>query len=113
MSKKNKLKFMNAIADALTAAGFEVEQPRADCDYLDVWGYESLPGRKRRRKCFEEINGFIYEHNGHMCSYWSTNQTYDAEDDDIEVLESRNDSLTGIGSLIAHLSVQPLKRKAA
>lgn len=110
MSTKGKLKHLNAIADALTAAGYEVEQPKADNDFLDVWGYEDVEGSKRRRKCFEEIYCSVFDVHGLSVSYWTTNQTYDAQAESIEVEETHN-GLRGVDDLIASLSVQPLKRK--
>lgn len=106
------LKHLNKIADALIKAGYEVEQPRKDCDYLDVWGFESPKGSKQRRRCFEEIYCVVFEIGDCCVSYWTTNKTHDGKLDNIEIEQSPI-GLGGIDNLIASLSVQPLKRKAS
>lgn len=110
MKKKKELRHLNAIADALIQAGYEVEEPSPHNDLLDVWGYEQTNG-KRRRRCFEEIYCTVIETNGLFVSYWTTNKTYDGQLDNIEIIENHNGTLSGINQLIDSLSVERLKRK--
>jgi hypothetical protein len=109
---ETQLKHLQAIADALIAHGYEVEEPFRDYDLLDVWGFENRVGSKRRRKCFEEIYCTIIEVNGLCVSYWTTSSTYDSQDSSIEIEETHN-GLRGINELIHALSVQPIKKRKA
>lgn len=102
------LDHLDSIADALIAAGFKVDKPRANCEYLDVWGYETVDGV--RRKCFEEISCCIFDVDGAKVSFWTTNKIYDAQDSSIEVFQGSN-GLVGIADLIASLSVKPLVKR--
>lgn len=107
-------KHLEAIADALIEAGYDVQKVPKDCDLLDVWGFVRAPGSKRRSKCFEEIYCVhLSTDNGVSASYWSTNQTYDTDGVDIEVLQD-DDGLRGVDDLIAALSIRPIRtRKCA
>jgi hypothetical protein len=106
-----KLKYMNAVADHLISLGYEVETPDENNDLIDVWGFTSVKGHKRRRRCFVEIylHAFSEMDNG-LYGIWGQ-----GESDDEELFLS-SDPAYGLDTRFFPLSIldglEPLTRKA-
>lgn len=79
---KQRLKYLNAVANYLIGLGYHVEKPHHDDDYLNVWG------TVKRRRCFQQIDVFMYEcRNG----YGGINGVWHQGDHDgVEVFYSNN-----------------------
>jgi hypothetical protein len=61
---KQKLKYLNAVANHLIECGYHVEEPTHEHDLLDVWGTSG------GRKCFVEVCVTMYRCDGGINGIW-------------------------------------------
>lgn len=98
---KKEMKYLKAVANYFNENGYEAEEPKTrHRDILDVWGLEG------KRKCFEELYVFIYEHRGYLIGHWHCN-----DHDGIELVMDHDGDLIRpweIGCLLDGL--KPLKK---
>jgi hypothetical protein len=62
---KKEMKYLKAVANYFNENGYHAEEPNTKHrDLLDVWGFVN------KRRCFEELYVFIYEHRGYLIGCW-------------------------------------------
>ncbi len=82
---KQRLKYLNAVAEHLISLGYHVEQPKHDDDFLDVWG--TIKGSR----CYYEIYVTMYPCGDGINGIWDFSEM----DEGTEMYLS-NDPLYGL-----------------